>query len=206
MNGAIGLIEAGLETVAEALERWRRSHAWFQKAPYGLSVERITGGLSRGLERLQPPNTRRDKELLWSCADGRWTAYFDDRTRSDAVTALRGLSGVGGFRAFLLEREPFAWADGRDIRFILYENHDTLRSVQLGWEGRWYFDIHGEPLAFEEVERYQRRLKRERLTPDMLERYFAKIGLYPYDPEFFGREGILLSDIRTEFLRTNFTF
>lgn len=202
----MGFFKAPVAVAAEALERWRRSHVWFAKWPPDLVVEKLEGPLASGIERLLPFGPGRDRELLWDCGDGTWTAYFDDMPASDAVTAVSGLCMMAGFEGIVLLDSTSEWDGGRDLQFIVHNGADTVRVVQSTWEGRRTFDTYGDPLPFEETERYTRRLKRERLTSDMLERYCAHLGLFPYEPSFYGQSGYLLSDVRTEFQKQSFNF
>jgi hypothetical protein len=144
--------------------------------------------------------------LLWDCGDGNWTAYFDNKNASDAVTAVSGLCMVAGFDGVVLVDSESQFDSGRDIQFVVHKGASTVRSLELIWEGGRTFEAYGDPLPFEETERYKRRLKRERLTPDMLKRYCAHLGLFPYDLSFYGEAGYLISDIRTEYQRKAFTF
>ncbi|TCC16722.1 hypothetical protein [Kribbella sindirgiensis] len=201
----MGFFKVNVAVAAEALERWRRSHAWFAERPQGLVVEKVAGPLSSGIERLLPFGPGRDRELLWDCG-GEWTAYFDDMPASDAVTAVSSLCMRAGFEGVVLVDGTSEWDGGRDLQFVVHRGADTVRVIQSTWEGRRAFDTYGDPLPFEETERYTRRLKRERLTSEMLERYCAHLGLYPYDPAFYGQLGYLLSDVRTEFQRQSFRF
>jgi len=202
----MGFFKVNVAVAAEALERWRRSHAWFAKWPPGLAVEHLKGELSSGLDRLLPFGPERDRELLWDCGDGQWTAYFDSLLTSDAVTAVRGLCRGAGFEGVVLTDRTSDYDGGRNLQFVLHQGAETVRVVQSLWEGSRTFETYGEPLPFEETGQYTRRLKRERLTSDMLERYCANLGLFPYDPEFYGQAGYLLSDVRTEFQRQSFKF
>ncbi|MFB6720066.1 hypothetical protein ACFCV3_07910 [Kribbella sp. NPDC056345] len=202
----MGFFKVNVAVAAEALERWRRSHAWFAKWQPGLAVEHLEGELSSGIGRLLPFGPERDRELLWDCGDGQWTAYFDDMPASDAVTAVSGLCRQAGFEGVVLTDGVSEFDHGRDLQFVVHKGAETVRAIGSLWEGRRTFETYGEPLPFEETERYTRRLKRERLTSDMLERYCAHLGLFPYDPSFYGQAGYLLSDVRTEFQRASFSF
>ncbi|GAB3938482.1 hypothetical protein GCM10029976_053030 [Kribbella albertanoniae] len=202
----MGFFKVNVAVAAEALERWRRSHAWFAKWPPGLVVEHLEGELSSGVDRLLPFGPERDRELLWDCGDGQWTAYFDSMPASDAVTAVRGLCRQAGFEGVVLSDRTSDYDGGRNLQFVLHKGKETVRAIESLWEGSRTFETYGEPLSFEETDRYTLRLKRERLTSDMLERYCANLGLFPYHLSFYGQAGHLLSDVRTEFQRQSFRF
>lgn len=79
---------------------------------------------------------------------------------------------------------------------ILYEGKAMVRYVVLTWEGRWQFLTYGEPLPFEDVDRYSRRIKRERFTEEMLRHYAESLGIPAWDADFYGDHGVLLRDTR----------
>lgn len=59
----------------------------------------------------------------------------------------------------------------------------AVRSIAAANDGgRWVFETWGEPYGFEELEAYARRLKRERFTGQMLQRYLIALGV-PVDAE-----------------------
>jgi hypothetical protein len=202
----VGFFKVDVASAAKVLEEWRRSHAWFAARPAGLVVERVEGPLSSGTDLLLPFGPGRDRELLWDCGGGEWTAYFDDMPASDAVTAVSGLCTMAGFEGVVLVDSASGYDGGRDLQFVVHHGATTVRSLQSVWEGRRRFEAYGDPFPFEETERYTRRLKRERLTSELLERYCAHLGLFPYDPSFYGQAGYLLTDVRTEFQRRSFSF
>jgi hypothetical protein len=133
-------------------------------------------------------------------------AALDNKNASDAVTAVSGLCMVAGFDGVVLVDSESQWDTGRDIQFVVHKGASTVRALALVWEGRRTFEAYGDPLPFEETDRYKHRLRRERLTPDVLQRYCAHLGLFPHDPSFYGETGYLISDIRTEYQRKDFTF
>jgi hypothetical protein len=58
-------------------------------------------------------------------------------------------------------------------------------------DGRWAFDTIGNQLPFEHPEAYSARLKRERLTRDLLVEYLAEFGINPDDSSRFGRSAVV---------------
>jgi hypothetical protein len=57
------------------------------------------------------------------------------------------------------------------------------------------FETRGDPLPFEQVERYKARLKKDRFTFDMLQDYSKALGLRPFDEDFYmpaGTQAILV--------------
>jgi hypothetical protein len=61
-------------------------------------------------------------------------------------------------------------------------------------EGRWEWTITGDVQPFEEVSRYEARRVKDRLTPEMLDRYCAALGIRAFDGSFYGNEGYLVEN------------
>ena len=53
------------------------------------------------------------------------------------------------------------------------------------WDDRWDFYEEGEPMPFEQTERYTERLRRKRLTNDMVLDYAKALGWDLRDPAFW---------------------
>lgn len=65
------------------------------------------------------------------------------------------------------------YADGRE------------RLVRVMWDDRWDFYEEGEPMSFEQTERYTERLRRKRLTNDMVLDYAKALGWDLREPSFW---------------------
>lgn len=59
------------------------------------------------------------------------------------------------------------------------------RYVLAHRESRWEFEEWGDPFPFEEVEQYQARRIKDRLTPEMVERYCSHFGIDLFNPDFY---------------------
>lgn len=96
-----------------------------------------------------------------------WQAARDLGCRSVRATGVR--SGPARYPGTVLELfEPSVGPDR------LYSRR-TIVAVNDG--GRWVFSETGEPFPFEDQQAYQRRLIRDRFTPDMLAQYLAELGV-----------------------------
>lgn len=63
---------------------------------------------------------------------------------------------------------------------------ESVRSMMLSLQDKgWEFDNHGEYLPFEEVEKYNEKLARNRFTPEMLDRYLKHYGIDFFNEEFY---------------------
>lgn len=86
---------------------------------------------------------------------------------------------VTGYSAYNDKDYPF-------YDFFRYEPEGLRRYVRtMKDDPRWEFYQEGEPFEFEDVSRYSRRLKRERLDRDMVIEYMRQMGYDLEDPSFY---------------------
>jgi hypothetical protein len=87
--------------------------------------------------------------------------------------------GVLGFRVENLRRQYPA------NKLFQFENFEVTRLVRVMKETRWeYFEL-GKPLWFEDSELYSARIKKARLTPEVLSGYIRKLGYGSLDGAFW---------------------
>lgn len=138
---------------------------------------------------------RKKKVILWSpegcdycvlvpnCADSLFSCVRYFRESSNIL--------ITGYSAFDLStgEEPF-------VDFYRFGGNLSNRYVRVMREyPKWCFFEEGEPLQFELVDRYERRLKRERLTPEMVVEYMKQSGYNVLAPSFYdAAECITISD------------
>ena len=97
---------------------------------------------------------------------------YEDYTRAEKVLSATGTG----------------WCDQFPRRYIAAHH-----------ESRWEFVDQGEPLPFEEVEQYQARRIKDRLTPEMVERYCSHFGIDLFNPDFYsGRACVFESWVHPE--------
>lgn len=122
----------------------------------------------------------------------RWTALVDndpiggwplstlfvmsERLRTDCCSFVMSRPGANP------TARSFGYWDGR-------RGTCESRTVQLIRDSRWEFHASGRPLPFEDLERYGRRLKRDRFTNEMVIRYARELGIELEDSHFFLCEG-----------------
>ena len=189
----IGFLEADLETVIQADRSGRLSDG-------GYKVSHLSDSFPKLLERLLPltgPSTRN----VWIQTAGKWTAYFDNfRIGGDPYGPICHGARHAGCRGVMIVNSPQTptWWGGR--RFTVF-NPDGPRWRNITREisainngGRWNWTISGNPQSFEELSRYQARRIKDRLTPEMLERYCAALGIQVFDESFYGDQGYLVEN------------
>jgi hypothetical protein len=76
--------------------------------------------------------------------------------------------------------------------FQLIEKGKSVRTVQVSRQSSgWDAVLLGTPLPFEEVDRYQARVKRERFDLGMLNRYCSALGINRSDEMAYGPRALL---------------
>jgi hypothetical protein len=73
-----------------------------------------------------------------------------------------------------------------------------MLSDQDGWE----FDNYGEPLPFEDVEKYKEKFARNRFTPEMLDTYLNECGIDFFNEDFYmphGSKAYIIEQVRLPF-------
>lgn len=201
ITSGLGFLEAPLEEVAKALEKWR-------VAIHGSArQERFPGGFEENVLKLEPlVSGWRARELLVATSNPNWTAFFDcDHLGGDQRTPVSYLAQAMGCHALFVCSVPPSkdathgpWGG---LQFELYgpvgNPLNYVRVISLAQDGaRWSFDndVEEPVLDFEEVEAYTSRKVRDRFTLDMLKRYSAALGLHPFDPEFYPGPSILVTN------------
>lgn len=206
ITDAVGFLEASLSQVVEADERWRVSIGGYAGQP-------ISGTLPALLDAL-PPLTGPLLRYVWVRTSAGWTAYFDNFVNgSDTFGPISYLTQQLGCRGVTIGCRAGTRKRGSAVSFGLYGPEQTewlnlVRAVSaVQDQGRWEWTATGTVQPFEEVERYQQRRVRDRLTPDMLARYCAALGIRPFDETFFGEGGYMVENrnvrgsVRTETLQ-----
>ncbi len=159
------------------------------------------GPLPRLLALLEPFSHAHWKALIVECQCD-WTAVFDqgaDLTNTaHFATELRTL----GVRT---EYSPHVRRDGRIIRYgatALWMTDGSrtdlrplcgLRSIQASYQSGWQWDLSGELQAWEEPERYARKLVRERFDLALMNQYCRALGIRREEAAFYGPRATLFA-------------
>lgn len=132
---------------------------------------------------------RRDKLQIWKplCGNGvvLW-GNIEDGFQS-LTYILNDKYGLGWTRvSFTLDTpEP-----GYEMRFFHYKPaNGNDRYVDVIQDPRWDFWERGEPLPFEQTERYKERIKKKRLTNEMLLDYLLALGWDLRSHDFWKSDG-----------------
>jgi hypothetical protein len=178
-----GVIEAPLAMVLEGLLDWH--------ACIGIRYRRreIDGGLGAALEALLPLCHAKQRKLLTSTAS-QWTAFFQNGIDGSDPTPVMSLLArkleVTAMRICSTPPSAMWPATIWEVYASGYEPLGYRRSVCVSNDGgKWVFYQSGEPFAFEEVEAYDRKRKRDRFTRELLLKYLSHFQLRPFDDDFY---------------------
>lgn len=194
ITSSLGFLELPLDEAAAGLLAWRkRLHGRVTKHD-------VTGALPELLDLLPPLiGGIRPRELLVGTENDRWTAYFDCGLQgSDPVSTVGHLSQELGCRGLVVVSIPHTKLRYGSVQFQLFGPDDTdflnyVRTVSASFDTRWQFDVSGEVQPYEQVERYQARLVRDRLTSEMVADYAAALGIRPFDESSYTDRGVLVT-------------
>ena len=92
------------------------------------------------------------------------------------------------------------------VSFCLYDGSKPIsrheceaRIIQLYKEtSRIEFSEYGTPLPFEQTEKYNERLKKNRLTVEMVEEYCKHLGIALFDLDFYQSKAALIEILRNK--------
>ncbi len=191
LTDTVGLLQASCEDVAG----W-----WTAPRPRGgpFTSRRIDGTLEQLLRRLLPLTAPGVRELFVP-TEGGWTANFSNYLGGGAIDLVvrRACKDLGCRGAAVVAAEDTVREGGREgvpggTMLSLFDGKSHVRTLAAmrADNYRWVFQAAGDPLPFEETERYTHRSIRARLTPEMLDRYLrAWAGIRLFDPDFYAPEG-----------------
>ncbi|MFJ4286914.1 hypothetical protein ACIPY0_14845 [Paenarthrobacter nicotinovorans] len=133
-------------------------------------------------------------------ANSSWTAVFDNSAQgADPTAALSHyFAKTIGIKAVsvkeiphTLDKKSYTQHRGRygARELIVWGPGEAVRGIGLVNEDKWVFWTGGEPLEFEDVASYTAHRKTDRFTHDMLVAYCRKLGLNPFEEDFYVPNG-----------------
>ena len=136
-------------------------------------------------------NTPIDKVILWKPKGHKGTVvfantdidrimYFINLENKFAITGIKLDLDVPGENHYLpCYKLPLLFA------LAHWDKDNNLRLVRVMCDPRWVFYEEGERFPFEQVEKYNERIKKKRLTNDMIKDYVTAMGWNIRDEGFF---------------------
>lgn len=166
-------------------------------------VEHIACSLTEKLDLLLPLDGQ--KRLLTETADGK-IAVFSNMPHGDGSSDAAYLAAVfKKVRIMVTMTTPgmvgeveklgstqFGWEDyGNNVR--QKPGGQKHRSISAHKESRWEWHEGGDPFPWEEFETYKERRIKDRMTPEMVERYCRHFGIELFDPDYYAGRATLIS-------------
>jgi hypothetical protein len=74
-------------------------------------------------------------------------------------------------------------------QLVIAERGKLVRSVGVRYEAGWHFESEGKIQTFERRSAYRAPRARDRFGPSLLREYLAAMGLFPFEDEFFLKDG-----------------
>jgi len=196
-----GFIRADLRHVAEQYVRWQ--HMLLKT----VTQEPVSGTLASKLEKILPVDEDGQRILL-TATQSDWVAVFDNRAKGGTSNAIvgvvsellatpglvvcdipntfrksnppgyRGIWGATAINAYG-KASSGVWGFTRTV---------SVRNDVSGWR----FHQMGPPWDFEDLERYQARIIRQRLDSTLLAMYCEKLGIRLFDESFYEGPGLAM--------------
>jgi hypothetical protein len=192
---SIAFVELTLDKTLEHYKGWATN--WDAAPSFRELGDAPVIDLLRALLPLEMPYRRR---VLVGTAGG-WTAILDNsRGGGDPFPPASYLSGSASVRGIVAGHTPPEQSPHPATQFHLFGPTGEpplmyVRTIDAGIfdEGRWRFDTWGTPQPFEDMERYNARLVRDRFDRTLLLEYLAALDIHADDPDWY-RGGVLVTD------------
>jgi hypothetical protein len=179
------------------------ARVWAEESRRPSRCDEVEGSLEQLLALLPPLTSPLALRRLFMRAGEGWTAEFSNSLSGGNVFLLAWSASLKGqCRAAALVVVEDTWrAGGREGRpgatgLSLFDRGTRVRGISATRDlDRWTFETAGEPLPFEDVARYERRVIRDRFPPELAALYLeAWAGIRVFDPDVYApdRRGILL--------------
>lgn len=175
--------------------------------PTQVQRSEVEADLDTKLELLLPLTSMNDRTLICK-TESNWSAYITNGINGGDVHSqphyLASILKVRSVGIIMVADVPggqpgsmqFVYRDGTQTKEIMTRHGPYAempsRSIAAHKESRWEFHAHGEPLPFEDVDRYSAKKIKDRLTTEMIEQYCAALGIHIFDPSFFAGYGCMI--------------
>ena len=194
----MAFLEVPYDKLVDCIAQWERKRDKYREVP--IQKIEIGGTWEQRLNSLLPLTLHSPKAMI-SETQSRWCGYVDNGMQgtdlnSDPYFLCQEL-GIREISVVMVRDIPkiepgstqFNYYDGTRAEKVVSATgwHYKVpgRSVLAHRESRWEFEEWGEPFPFEELEQYQARRIKDRLTPEMVERYCSHFGIDLFNPDFY---------------------
>ena len=210
----MAFFETPYDELVDFIVQWERKRDIVNEYPTPTRKIDIGGTWEQRLNSLLPLNR---SKVMVSETQSNWCVYVNNSMHGTCLNSdppyLCEKLGVREIAITLVRDIPkikpgstqFLYKDGTRAEKVLsatgtgWCNQFSRRYIAAHHESRWEFVEQGEPLPFEEVEQYQARRIKDRLTPEMVERYCSHFGIDFLNPDFYsGRACVFESWVHPE--------
>ena len=202
ITSQMGLIAADVATVADCFQAWQNEILQGS----GMRVSRRQSALSGidALKALPPLTSPVHTRFGFFATKSKWSVYFDNSNLgTQAATVMPVMAKkmkCEGMRVVRVEqtlpsnpKKDSRGNYGATIFEVFGTDMDYKRSIAaVNDGGRWVFEQSGVPYPFEDLRAYDRRLKRERFTREMLETYLKYFDARPFDEDWYDDDSVIL--------------
>ncbi|WP_225748574.1 hypothetical protein [Eikenella sp. Marseille-P7795] len=202
------------DELVDFIVQWERNRDVISEYPIPTRKIDIGGTWEQRLNSLLPLNR---SKVMVSETKSNWCVYVNNSMHGTCLNSdppyLCEKLGVREIAVTLVRNIPkikpgstqFLYKDGTRPEKVLsatgtgWHNQFPYRYIAAHHESRWEFEGRGDPLPFEEFEQYQARRIKDRLTPEMVERYCSHFGIDLFNPDFYsGRACVFESWVHPE--------
>lgn len=186
----IRFINAPFDSVTDNAVEWLSSLG-------GRSFVPLSGTLPELLDELEPWAMPARKAIIVR-TDSDWTAVFDQSGNTgnyfhEVVGERLGVSRLDTSYAPHLVRNREIISYG-SCAFSHTTSDGATRTVQASYQSRWNWNVHGEPLPFEDLTGYASPRIVDRLTLATLNSYCRALGIRRNDPEYYKHDALLVEE------------
>ena len=212
----MAFFETPYDELVDFIVQWERKRDVVNERPVPVQKIDIGGTWEQRLNSLLPL-VRYGSKVMVSETQSDWCVYIDNGISGTDLSAdphyLCEKLGVRKIAVTLVRDIPkikpgstqFLYKDGTRAEKVLspigtgWHNQFPYRYIAAHHESRWEFEERGNPLPFEEFEQYQARRIKDRLTPEIVERYCSHFGIDLFNPDFYsGRACVFESWVHPE--------
>ena len=210
----MAFFETPYDELVDFIVQWERKRDIVNEYPTPTRKIDIGGTWEERLNSLLPLNR---SKVMVSETQSNWCVYVNNSMHGTCLNSdppyLCEKLGVREIAVTLVRDIPKIKPGSTQFLYKDYTRAEkVLSATGTGWcdqfprryiaahhESRWEFVDQGDPLPFEEIEQYQARRIKDRLTPEMVERYYSHFGIDLFNPEFYsGRACVFESWVHPE--------
>lgn len=163
--------------------------------------------LSQKLDLLSPLEITGSSKYLLLETKSNWSLLIGNNREGTDFSCVEYEAMLWKVKALTIYLKPYFKKDEFGIvSFCLYDGSKPIsrheceaRIIQLYKEtSRIEFSEYGTPLPFEQTEKYNERLKKNRLTVEMVEEYCKHLGIALFDLDFYQSKAALIEILRNK--------